>query len=610
MTLHNISVYIGGKPLLGYTNFKGSITQEIGKHHFFSIEFSSFLDNSIEGIPFMNHEQYQNQKISIFSTDGALQFVGIILSVQHLKKTDGKDGGMLFRGASPTILLQKTVQCQSFDEATSFRDIMAEVTRGYPANILQTNYGSETSISLGYTVQYNESDWDFITRMSRRYGMFTYYDGEALSIGRNPDKVVQWQGTYGQDIKEFMINDDLEEQLFTLQTHDWTTQQAHTSDASQANSSIPDLVTPSTDRSRQAFTKQGNYYYPHLQDDHSGQQMLDYMIKVQAQSKLSRMVTAIGRTEILGLKPCDHLQVTGHNYSSILSEHSYGSYELTKVIHNFNSKGYYHNEIEGVITGLDHPPYSDIYAIPKIEAMSATVKDNNDTEGLNRLKVQFPWQQKTNTTTGWVRCMNTHAGAAHGSYIVAERGDEVWCSFQGDNPERPLVIGSGFNKTAKSEFYTADNTTKAVKTKSGNTLISNDADGSITAINPSGSKIILQQDGNIRIHAPNTMTLAATDINIIGSNSINIHALPNDQGGDGTMSIYAKRDLGIETADESIGIKANTDITITSTTASANLNAKTDTNIKGETSVNMDGDALTINGGSMIKIESSDTDIL
>ena len=48
----------------------------------------------------------------------------------------------------------------------------------------------------------------------------------------------------------------------------------------------------------------------------------------------------------------------------------------------------------------------------------------------------------------------------------------------------------------------------------------------------------------------------------------------------------------------------------TNETASANLNAKTDANIKGETSVNLDGDKLNITGGSKIKIESSDTDIL
>jgi uncharacterized protein (DUF2345 family) len=120
----------------------------------------------------------------------------------------------------------------------------------------------------------------------------------------------------------------------------------------------------------------------------------------------------------------------------------------------------------------------------------------------------------------------------------------------------------------------------------------------------------MQGNGEIVIQAPNKLTLASKDIAILGSNSINIHALPNEEGGQGTMHIYAQKDLGIETADEGIGINANTDVTISSATASANLNAKTDTNLKGNTSINIDGDAIYVTGGREIKIESSDTDIL
>ncbi len=249
-------------------------------------------------------------------------------------------------------------------------------------------------------------------------------------------------------------------------------------------------------------------------------------------------------------------------------------------------------------------------AIPKIEAMSAKVIDNNDEKGLNRLVVQFSWQEANNSTTGWIRYVNAHAGAAHGTHILPEINDEVWCVFQGDNPERPLAIGSGYNQTAKSEFHEPNNNIKAIKTKSGNTIISNDEEGSITIKNPSGSVVILQKEGNIMISAPNTMTLNATDINMVAGNSINMIAKPNEQGeGQGVITAMAEKLIDIKAENETISMTSKEDLNLFSTHAATNIAAKTNMNLNGEATVNMDGDALNIIGGSKIKVESSDTDI-
>ncbi|WP_062055665.1 type VI secretion system Vgr family protein [Aquimarina longa] len=605
--IQEIKVYIAGKPLLGYTSFSGSIAQEIGKHHTFSIVFSSFLDKDLKPIPFQDHDKYQNQEISIFSADGALQFTGIILSVQHTKNDNGNHGGMLFRGASPTIGLQKSTQCQSFDTGTTIKNMSTHILRDYPT--LSTYYGSETNKQLGYTVQYNESDWDFITRISKRYGIFTYYDGEQLNIGRNPTTVIEWSGTFGQDVNEFIINDNLEEQLATLHYHDHITQQPHTATSTHNNSTTPNILAPTANRSAAAFSKQSTYYYTHLQNDYFAQQHLDYLTKVHTESQKARMITAIGSTTILGLKPCDQLQVTGHHYSnSATSEHPYGTYELTKVTHHFNNTGYYHNKIEAIVTGVAHPPYSDINAIPKIEAMSAIVVDNRDPEGLNRVKLQFPWQQQANTTTDWVRCTNAHAGAAHGSYMVAEIGDEVFCNFLGDNPEHPLVMGSAYNKTTNHQFYTPDNTIKAVKTKSGNTIISNDADGSITVQNQSGSTITLEPNGNIKISAPETLTLEAKNMLFKTTENMRLESAQD-------TSITTQGKIQASSTD-TMTLQAQNDIRIDSTT-NATLHAQADTTIEGKnvitealSNADMIGQTTTVSGRTTeIKGASNKIDI-
>ncbi len=354
MVLDNITVFINGEPLIGSKTFQGEITQEIGEHHFFKISFSLYNDRDATGVPFADHDKYQNQEISIFSNNGEFSFKGIILGVHHIKKS-GTNGLLVLTGASPTFLMQRTTQCQSFDEQSTIQDIITEVTQVYPANILKTFYGNEASTQLGYTVQYNESDWDFVTRLSKRYGIFTYYDGETLNIGRNTNNVKHWTCNFEREVPEFEVIDEVNENSFTLNIHDWTSNEPHTADAKQVNTQIPQGASETFNRSGEAFTKTGAYHYPHLQDDLNTQQLLDYMTKVQAQGKIASMIKAKGKTELLGLKLCDHIEVKGYEFINLLSDQPYGTYEITKIKHTFTNTGVYYNEIEAITTGLDHP---------------------------------------------------------------------------------------------------------------------------------------------------------------------------------------------------------------------------------------------------------------
>ncbi|WP_108867993.1 type VI secretion system Vgr family protein [Aquimarina aquimarini] len=603
MTSDTITVLINGKPLLGYTSFQGRITQQLNDHHFFEVSFSSFLDKDIDTVPFQDHDKYHNQEISIYSESGALQFKGIILSVGHTHGKESKESGVIFRGTSPTSLLNDTIQCQSFDQNTSFQNIMNTVLEGYPTNLINASYGRETDLQLGYTVQYNESDWNFIKRMSARYGIYTYYNGVQLNIGRNTDTVQQWQGRLGEDIKEFKVNDNLENHAFGVHYKDATVDQEFYAHTTQTNSNIPDTLTPTIHRSTETFAKESTYYYPHLQDEHSGQQMIEYMTKVQSQGKLSRMITATGTTEIMGLALCDQIEVIGYNYSNALSDQPFGVYELTKITHIFNNHGYYHNEIEAVIRGLEHPPYSNIYATPKIEGMSATVIDNNDTQGLNRLKLQFPWQISANSTTPWVRCLNTHAGASHGSYMVAETGDEVWCTFQGDNPEQPIVIGATYNQSAPSPYYDAENTKKVLYSRGGNVVILNDADNSITLKNNSDSHVILQSDGNMLINAPNTLTFNAKNIVMQAEEDVTVQAQRNintaSQGdtailAEGTTTVQATGDTTVR-SDATITVEAVSDAILKGQHVTAQ--GQTTATLKGQ-QAKVQGQEATIQGAS------------
>ena len=156
-------------------------------------------------------------------------------------------------------------------------------------------------------------------------------------------------------------------------------------------------------------------------------------------------------------------------------------------------------------------------------------------------------------------------GGEKGFYFVPEVGEEVQVGFEQDNAERPFVLGSLYHGKAKPSSWKTDaNNIKAIRTRSGNQVVMNDEDGSITMSDPSGNTVIMQGNGEVIIKAPNKLTLISTDINILASNSLNLAAKPGEDGGEGTIAVLAKKSFGLQVEEESIALQAKQDIALES----------------------------------------------
>lgn len=81
------------------------------------------------------------------------------------------------------------------------------------------------------------------------------------------------------------------------------------------------------------------------------------------------------------------------------------------------------------------------------------VIDNFDPDKMGRVRVQFNWQEeevdaKYQKPTPYIRVATLHATTSKGGIYLRPRiGDEVMLSFEHDNPERPYVSASLFNKS-------------------------------------------------------------------------------------------------------------------------------------------------------------------
>ena len=90
---------------------------------------------------------------------------------------------------------------------------------------------------------------------------------------------------------------------------------------------------------------------------------------------------------------------------------------------------------------------------------TAVVLDQNDGEGLGRVKVRFHWDH-TGHSTCWVRVLQQWAGDQIGAQFVPRPGMEVLVDFIDGRADRPVVIGCLYNGKNKHGFTLPANLTQ------------------------------------------------------------------------------------------------------------------------------------------------------
>ena len=72
------------------------------------------------------------------------------------------------------------------------------------------------------------------------------------------------------------------------------------------------------------------------------------------------------------------------------------------------------------------------------------VTNVDDPDGRGRVKVHFPWLDKTHESD-WMRVATLMAGNGRGSFFMPEVNDEVLVAHEFGNPNYPIVIGFVWN---------------------------------------------------------------------------------------------------------------------------------------------------------------------
>ncbi len=510
MALQNkTTLIIGGQEILAFKRIQ--LHQQIDSHNLLSMDFRMDVIEDLE------HELAESSKnflgeiitLQISSLDvlgyDELEFKGIITQVKTIKGHEvGAGDSIHIIAQSPTYLCDDGPHYASHNDVT-LSEILEKTFQGYDKSKLDVKIQPKNDNTLHYSVQHNESAFEYASRLAAQYGEWFYYNGSKLIFGKPETEEVEL--TYGFDLKEYHLDLLPQSQNYKYFSNDYLQAETHEKDAKAYTSGANGYNGFVANKAKEIFNKETKVWH-NLYNDPQAQQRLDKSTEIQKKAIEIQQVKLTGISDNPGVKLGSIVVVEG------------GKYRVINITHSNAENGDYQNQFEAITAEFDAYPNSNIEAFPRSETQTAVVMENADPQGLGRIRVQFPWQKIVGEQTPWIRMVTPHAGGDKGIHFIPEIGEEVLIGFEGGNAEHPYMIGSLYNGGgAAGAFQNANNDIKAIKTRSGHILKFTE-DESIILTDKSGNEIHLDTTGsNINITAPETMTLTCKNLEInVGEN--------------------------------------------------------------------------------------------
>jgi uncharacterized protein involved in type VI secretion and phage assembly len=175
------------------------------------------------------------------------------------------------------------------------------------------------------------------------------------------------------------------------------------------------------------------------------------------------------------------------------------------------------------------------------------VTQNQDPDGLCRVKVRFPWHEKASESY-WARLAVLMAGKERGTVFIPEVGDEVLVAFEREDLRFPYILGALWNGKDKPPLANDDgkNDKRIIKSRKKHSLMFDDGtQGVVELKHEKGRRIVFDDNGFIvEDERGNTVK--------VDSNS-------------GSMTIEAKGQLSIKAATISIEATGTLDVKASAT---------------------------------------------
>lgn len=471
-----------------------------------------------------------------------LGFIGVVTKIDLQNSIDGLNM-VVIEARSPTISMDGG-RHNAFYHDQSASDIIGSILRNHPVSLGKTD---SSQGKLSFSVQYRETDYEYVMRLAGAAGLFAHYDGKEFRVTKAGTADVEelvWRETLGA----FTLGLGTAAAEFNSQVYNYEQKKTYTQDSKSLpqQAALSQVSKISPDASKEIYPDSGFSTSVKAVAD---AQSLDQALQLERNRSLGRMITCRGQSVVPRVAPGHCVKVKGMNRLD-------ATYWVLAVRHVFDESGKYHNVFVSTPVDIAFPQYRSVR--PLITNMQmAVVVDNNDPEKLGRIKVQFPWCESDETP--WVRLMTLHAGADRGWVSLPEIGDEVLVGYEQGSPDLPIVLGAVYNKEDKppADAVGDVNNVKMFITRSGNSLVFKDTDGSeeVHLITKDGANKI-----TMKVGGP-TVIESEGAINIKGGGDITIEGANITLKSDGKIEMKSGMDTKIE-ASANLDTKAGAQLQI------------------------------------------------
>ena len=581
-----VDINIEGTAITHFSTF--NLDQRFNEHHTFQLRFNHDQVEEYNQVTLQNSKDFIGKNITVqFGVASGSEniFSGIITKVE-LSQSHGFHGDILISGFSPGILIDRGPDLGSYLNK-DLKTIIQLATQDAPQNDLKFNIKPTNTAPIDYIIQYRESDYDFINRLSAEYYEWFYYDGQKLNFGK-PDKLEEVKLIYGRDLHSLQYSMQiapLKQNKFAYNPKQDELLKAEPQGGAGGN---PD-VSHAIDASNKVFSKVFN---GPMEVRVNSQKEISDFVNNEQKAQIAELVNIVGNGDNpqVGLGKILNVSTSMRGATSFELQ-DFGKFLVTAVYHQVDGVGHYQNTFEGVTADTERLPVNEV-AKPNPDMQLANVIDNADPDGTGRVKVQFKWQCQSNDVTEWLRVMTPDAGSSgqvsknRGFVFIPEKGDQVVVAFEEGNIARPFVMGSVFHGK-NSSGGSASNNSKSLTSKSGHTISLDDGGGILvkdkTGLNhvfiDGNNAITATADNNVKLQTGNVMIIMdkAKDQIIIQAKNIEIRAAENFKlTGDGAPSKNGSMEF-----ETKLSISSKNEMSIVGET-SAKFNGK-DVNITGAT---------------------------
>ena len=452
-----------------------------------------------------------------------------------------------------------------------------------------------------FTIQYDESDFAFISRLLESEGISYYFEHdhenekEILVMDNDstafpecaPDSQVRYQpaagsvGSQEEYIDDCQYREEVAPGVITLGDYDYE--------------------NPSRPLAHMSFAEKFmNYEVLEFPGGYTEIDRGENIGTVRIQESQATCAVLSGRSNFRSFAAGRRVQISGHFRSNLD-----GEYTVLKIIHEgqqgsaagHSAEGVtdYRNEFFCIPSSVPYRPPRKTPA-PQIHGLQPAMVTGPSGEeiyidDLGRVKVQFLWDregQRNENSSCWIRVGQDYAGQDCGIQFVPRIGWEVLVGFMEGSPDDPVIVSTLYNGETTPVVKSANKTQNVIKTPRDNKILIEDKEG--------------EENFTIRAQKDHTVDVQSCSSESVGADkSVSV-------GGDSSETVKQKKTVSVsgdseETVSQNKKVTVSADMEMTiSGTYTLNVDTLKD-EWNQEKNLNVLGDSgETVNGAKDVTI--------